>query len=529
MKKVVLSFLGTQLDRRKFPDRWQRWRPNVALCQHEDLLIDRFFLLYDNHNRKLAEIVRADIGQISPETEVVLSPCNLRDPWDFEEVFSALLALSRDLEIDAEREEWLLHMTTGTHVAQICLFLLAESRHFPGKLIQTSPPKRVRGSETVGTYQVIDLDLSKYDKLASRFAEEAREAHDVLKAGIETRNEAFNALISKIETVTLRSEAPILLTGPTGAGKSQLASKIYQLRRERGGVQGEFVEVNCATLRGDTAMSALFGHEKGAFTGAASARAGLLREAHGGILFLDEIGELGADEQAILLRAIEEGKWLPVGADRPVRARFQLIAGTNRDLREAVARGEFREDLLARINLWTFALPGLRERREDIAPNLHYELKRWQESGGGKVRFEKAAERLFLSFAESPEALWRGNFRDLNAAVTRMATLAPRGRITEAEVREEMACLEEGWRREEAGGEEALLREVLGRERLAQVDLFDRAQLAAVLRVCRESRSLSEAGQRLFAYSRTQKKTVNDSDRLRKYLAKFGLEFGELG
>ncbi len=130
----------------------------------------------------------------------------------------------------------------------------------------------------------------------------------------------------------MRSRAPILLMGPTGAGKSQLARRVFELKKARRQVSGELVDVNCATLRGDGAMSALFGHVKGAFTGALEARAGLLRKAHGGVLFLDEIGELGADEQAMLLRAIEEKVFLPVGSDREVKSDFVLLAGTNRDL-----------------------------------------------------------------------------------------------------------------------------------------------------------------------------------------------------
>ena len=161
----------------------------------------------------------------------------------------------------------------------------------------------------------------------------------------------------------IKSRAPILLNGPTGAGKSFLARRIFELKQARHQFSGAFVEVNCATLRGDTAMSTLFGHVKGAFTGARESREGLLRSANGGMLFLDEIGELGADEQAMLLKAIEE-KPLPVWQRSPVSSDFQLIAGTVRDLRQLVAEGKFREDLYARINLWTFTLPGLRQRRK---------------------------------------------------------------------------------------------------------------------------------------------------------------------
>ena len=178
------------------------------------------------------------------------------------------------------------------------------------------------------------------------------------------------------------------------------------------------------------AMSALFGHRRGAFTGALQERPGLLRSADQGMLFLDEIGELGADEQAMLLRAIEEHRFLPLGSDNETRSDFQLLCGTNRDLRQEVAKGRFREDLLARINLWTFTLPGLAERPEDIEPNLEYELERFTERSGSRITFNQQARRRFLEFAGSPEACWTANFRDLNGAVRRMATLAPAGRIT---------------------------------------------------------------------------------------------------
>ncbi len=181
-------------------------------------------------------------------------------------------------------------------------------------------------------------------------------------------------MIDDIEKVAVRTRAPVLLSGPTGAGKSRLARRIYELKRRREQVTGRFVEINCATLRGDGAMSALFGHRRGAFTGAVEDRGGLLRAADSGMLFLDEIGELGTDEQAMILRAVEEKRFLPVGTDLEVESNFQLTAGSNRDLRVEVTRGRFREDLLARLALWTFRLPSLAERREDIAPNLDYEL-----------------------------------------------------------------------------------------------------------------------------------------------------------
>lgn len=519
---VALGLLGTQLDRGPLDAaRWERWRPSVALCQQPDLLLARFELLHPPDAEDAARRVADDLALVSPETEVRLHPLALDDAWDFEGVYGALQDFAAAYPFDPEHEDYLVHITTGTHVAQICLFLLTEARFFPARLVQTSPPRR--GQDAAGHYRVIDLDLSKYDRLAAREERHHAETRSFLKSGIETRNAAFNRLIDEIERVALHSRAPILLNGPTGAGKSRLARQIYALKKGRGQLDGAFVEINCATLHGDQAASALFGHTRGAFTGAVKDRAGLLRAADGGILFLDEIGELGLDEQAMLLRALEEKRFLPVGADRDAGSDFQLIAGTNRDLHDRVRAGTFRDDLLARINLWTYTLPGLAERREDLAPNLDYELARFARETARRVRFSTEARTRFLRFATSPEAAWTSNFRDLNAAVTRMATLAPGGRITEEVVDAEADRLRRHWHGTAHSDTGALLDTVLGAERAAELDRFDRVQLADVLLVCREARSLSEAGRLLFAHSRQQRATPNDADRLRKYLARFGL------
>lgn len=318
--------------------------------------------------------------------------------------------------------------------------------------------------------------------------------------------------------------------GPTGAGKSRLARRIFELKKIRHAVEGEFVDVNCATLRGDGAMSTLFGHIKGAFTGALKDRAGVLRAADKGVLFLDEIGELGLDEQAMLLRALEEKTFLPLGSDREVQSNFQLIAGTNRNLLAAVRDGRFREDLLARINLWTFTLPGLKSRPEDIEPNLQFEADQFAEKTGRQVTFSKEARAKFLAFALSSSAEWYGNFRDLNAAFVRMATLAQGGRISLEIVDEEINRLTKTWMslNEEAENQQEILNEYIGPAELQQIDLFDRTQLAHVIEVCRKSRSLSEAGRILFGASRERKSTSNDADRLRKYLQRFNLIWDQI-
>jgi len=227
----------------------------------------------------------------------------------------------------------------------------------------------------------------------------------------------------------------------------------------------------------------------------------------------------------MLLRALEEKRFLPPGSDREASSDFQLIAGTNCDLSVAVRDGLFRDDLLSRINLWTFRLPALSERREDIEPNIAYELEQSRRRTGAAVAFSKEARDQFLAFATSDRARWPGNSRDLNAVITRLATLAPAGRITVDQVRLEVSHLSHAWhgrRRAQASG---LVDAVLSPEAASRLDRFDRVQLEDVMAVCRAAGSLSAAGRVLFDRSRERKKIVNDADRLRKYLARFDLEW----
>lgn len=519
-KKVGIGFLGTTLDRSApNENRWNLWRPTVAACMQPDLPMDRYEILFQMNSKKLLDLVVADIKKVSPKTEIVLHQIEFDDPWDFEEVFGKLHEFANNYSVKLDQEDYYLNITTGTHVVQICLFLLAESKYLPARLYQLGKEDRPSAK---GTYKIIDLDLRQYDPIAARFVKEKLDSEQLLKAGINTRSEKFNKMIDRIETIALRSKDPILLMGRTGAGKTELARRIYQLKQLKHKTEGRFVEVNCATLKGDAVMSTLFGHTKGSFTGALKDRAGLLKEADGGLIFLDEIGELGADEQAMLLRAIEDKRFLPLGSDKEIKSDFQLIAGTNRDLKTEVERGRFREDLFARINLWSFRLPDLKERREDIEPNLDYELMKYSSKTGKKIRFTQEALEEFLKFAIAPNSLWKENFRDLNAAVTRMGTLSDSGRISKDVVDEEIGRLNESWLCADTGELSRVSRQ-LGK-RTTDFDPFDLHQLEYVLSVCEKSKSLSEAGRALFAVSRGKKASSNDSDRLKKYLQRFGLD-----
>lgn len=311
MKKTVLfGFLGSKRDAGEGAERWKAWRPTLALGMYEDLNVDRLELFCESGNSRLLDRIVADYQAISPQTVVKPNLIDFKDAWDFEEVYGKLFDFARSYAFDTDAEDYLIHIKTGTHAAQICLFLLTESRYLPGRLLQTFPPgPDFTDLKPVGTYKIIALDLSKYEQIASRFALDRSASTVFLKSGIETKNRAFNRLIEEIEWIATRSPSPILLTGGTGVGKSQLAERIFELKKHQGHLKGRFVLVNSAVLRDAHAMSTLFGHKKGAFTGAEKDRDGLLRKADGGLLFLDEIGELGLDEQAMLLRAIESGSF----------------------------------------------------------------------------------------------------------------------------------------------------------------------------------------------------------------------------
>ncbi len=236
---VVLSLIGPNLDAGHGPNRWNRWRPTVSIGQQYDLGAARVHLLHQRRYDQLARQVTDDLLQVAPDLVVKSHHVEFTDPWDFEDVYGALWGFARGFPFKPDVEDYLVHITTGTHVAQICLFLLTESRHIPARLLQTSPSGP--GNEPPGKHTIIDLDLSKYDKLATRFREERAAGASLLTAGIPTRNPAFTALIARIERVAVASSAPMLITGPTGAGKTRLARRIFELKKARNLVDGALV------------------------------------------------------------------------------------------------------------------------------------------------------------------------------------------------------------------------------------------------------------------------------------------------
>jgi len=233
-----------------------------------------------------------------------------------------------------------------------------------------------------------------------------------------------SAVVTNILSMLRRvasSQAPVLIEGETGTGKSVLARHIHGISRRR----GEFFTIDCSSLAENLLESELFGHVKGAFTGAVATRRGLLEQARGGTVFLDEIGELGLNLQAKLLRAIQEKEIRPVGGNTPVRIDTRFIFATNKDLKQCVAEGSFRRDLYYRLAVIAVTLPPLRERREDLPVFISHFVRRFNRGYGREITgISPAAMQILL---EQP---WPGNIRELENALERAVLLTEGKTIT---------------------------------------------------------------------------------------------------
>jgi Nif-specific regulatory protein/two-component system response regulator HydG len=236
--------------------------------------------------------------------------------------------------------------------------------------------------------------------------------------GLVTRDLEFLRLLETLAQVA-PSDLPVLLQGPSGSGKELLARALHLNSRQS---RGPFVVVNCGAISAQLLESELFGHVKGAFTGAAADKEGLLPQAHGGTAFLDELGELPLELQAKLLRVLQFGEVQPVGSARTRVVDVRFVAATNRDLERAVAEGRFREDLYYRLNAVTLQLPPLKDRPDDILLLFHHVLRDAAEKAGRPVpELGPGLERALQSYA------WPGNVRELENEARRLLALTPPG------------------------------------------------------------------------------------------------------
>ncbi len=271
------------------------------------------------------------------------------------------------------------------------------------------------------------LDVSiksalKIEALAVEITRIKKKVEGTLTFGdLVMRGEAMNRVIM-LGRRAAGSNIPVLIEGESGVGK-ELIARAIQGESERAGKP--FVTVNCGAIPEKLIESTLFGHEKGAFTGAVDRRIGKFQEADGGTLFLDEVGELPLDAQVKLLRALQEGEIDPVGAKRPLKVNFRLISATNRDMIQLVKDGKFREDLYYRLNVFPVAVPPLRDRLDDVPELVQHFLARFSAEEGKRLA-TISADTLDLLMSYS----WPGNVRQLENAVFRAVVLADGPELT---------------------------------------------------------------------------------------------------
>jgi DNA-binding NtrC family response regulator len=237
------------------------------------------------------------------------------------------------------------------------------------------------------TYPAFGLDLQeRIGQLIHAETAKKREEEQVITAmnrlGIIGRSAAMISVFQRLLRVSTLSDLPVLIVGETGTGKELVAHALYHLDPKR--KRGPFITLNCGALSVGLLESELFGHRRGAFTGAEQSRKGLIRSADGGVLFLDEIGELDSGSQVKLLRVLQENLVLPVGEDEEVPVSVRIIAATNRNLEKMVEEKSFREDLFHRLNVVVIAIPPLRDRPEDMRPLVEHVLRKHESIVGGE-------------------------------------------------------------------------------------------------------------------------------------------------
>jgi transcriptional regulator with GAF, ATPase, and Fis domain len=244
------------------------------------------------------------------------------------------------------------------------------------------------------------------------------DASQVAAAGLATLSPGFGGELQRVQTMA-RSRVPVVVRGESGTGKEMIASALHCLS----GRTGTFQAVNCGSLPATLVESELFGFRRGTFSGATQDRPGLVRSAEGGTLFLDEIGDLPLPAQAALLRVLQEGEVLPLGATKPVKVDFRLVAATHRDLDALAESGRFRADLLARISGFTITLPPLRERREDIGLIVAELLRRKLGAQAAAVVFSPNAVRKLFAYP------WPFNIRELDNCLEAAIVLSASGPV----------------------------------------------------------------------------------------------------
>jgi len=391
--------------------------------------------LLSDHSPKQTHAYAKWLGQ---QTGVAIIPCQIKltSPTSFEEIYLAANDAIQTVRSALPREELTFHLSPGTPAMAAVWILLAKTR-FPATLIESS---REQGVKEVN----IPFELSaEFSPVTDKQADAALTR---LMQGMPPEAPAFSAIIHRCaamkRTVAMAHrlalrDLPVLIQGESGTGKELFARAIHQASARNG---KPFVAVNCGAIPQELVDAELFGHEKGAFTGASAARAGYFESANGGTLFLDEIGELPLASQVRLLRVLQEREVTRVGATKAKSIDIRVIAATNRVLPEEIRAGRFREDLFHRLAVGVLLLPPLRQREGDITllidallASINFEAS--TQPGYEHKKLDVTARNLLLQYT------WPGNVRELHNTLLRASIWAAGDAITKQDVAESLAVI----------------------------------------------------------------------------------------
>lgn len=428
MKSILFTWIGaTDLRAIEEPDevgigpiaqaaKEKEWDEIVLLCDYSEAKGEQY-------KKWLEHLIEPAKPTVS------LHYVTLSSPTDYKDIYRAAVHVIEEKQSEHPQVASTYHLSPGTP-AMAAVWIILSKTKFPATLIESS---KLKGVQTVSFPFDLAADYipdqidSRLTQLGSGLSEDSRRAFK----DIVHRSEVMQRVVARAKLAALHS-IPVLIEGESGTGKELFAKAIHAASHR---ADKPFVPINCGAIPAELIESELFGHEKGAFTGAQSQRIGHFEAADTGTLFLDEIGELPLHMQVKLLRVLQEGELKPVGATKIKKIDVRIIAATNKSLLREVAAGTFREDLLYRLAVAILQIPPLRKREGDIGLLVDTFLPRINEESR---RVGLAEDKIFSASARNLLIMhaWPGNIRELINTLTRAVVWSPGKTIQEEDIRE---------------------------------------------------------------------------------------------
>ncbi|MBW7876135.1 MAG: sigma 54-interacting transcriptional regulator [Candidatus Cloacimonetes bacterium] len=396
----------------------QEEQPGPILSLLSIRSFDHIFLFDSPVTGEITRNAKDAINALHPECKVHILSMKLSDPTSYRDIFGGLKQHTIAIQEKYEHASFYISISSGTPQMHACWVLLAASGEIPAKILHVRPPRFV--TKDFPLVSEIDLSSDEFPSVRFKSSDVKLDGEEVDSASTRSQLGIVGdhpALLKALEmgAMLATSHAPILITGETGTGKELFARYVHALS---GRPRATFVAVNCSAIPENLVESILFGHKKGAFTGAMNDQIGKFDAANKGTLFLDELGELPLPAQAKLLRVLQDGVVEPIGQTKGHMVDVRIVAATNSGLRKQIRQGSFREDLYYRLNVGEIHLPSLRERRSDIPKLVLHILDRLNASLKRQRRLTADA----LSRLQSHN--WEGNIRDLENVIERSVRLS---------------------------------------------------------------------------------------------------------